>query len=201
VDRVDRLLPFLEAALVEPELVEPEPVLLDPELFAADFVDLVDSVDSVDSALVGDSDPLLDASAARDLRRAWACLAMRAPEALPLFNFRDAVARLTEAASLAAARALRGLLAVVAMSSAQQATDLLSLLPYGLDLAGQFAELLAGLSDLAGHPAEVNLLRHRDAQNLALVPGLARQQSTAHGADSGTEHRHTEIGEGFALAA
>jgi hypothetical protein len=189
LDLVD---PELDLVDPEPSLVDPEPALLDPELVDSDFVD---------SASVEASDPLLAASAARDLRRAWACLAMRSPEALPLFSFRAAVARLTEAASRAAAWALRGLLAVVAMSSAQQATDLLSLLPYGLDLAGEFAELLTGLSDLARHSAQVNLLGHRDTQDLALVPGLAGQQSSTHRADGGAEHRHAEIGEGFALAA
>jgi hypothetical protein len=47
---------------------------------------------------------------------AWAPLATRSPEAFPVRFLRAAVARLTEAASLAAARALRGFLAVVAMS-------------------------------------------------------------------------------------
>jgi hypothetical protein len=96
----------------ERELPEPEPfdfawpvLLVWPELLPA-----------VERPLFEACEPLLEASAALALRRAWACLAARSPEALPLAFFRAAVARLTEAASLAAARALRGLIAVVAMS-------------------------------------------------------------------------------------
>jgi hypothetical protein len=76
-----------------------------------------------DRPLLDDDEPLVDpdleaedsGSVASARRRAWASFATRSPDAFPLLNFRAAVARLTEAASLDAARALRGLLAVVAM--------------------------------------------------------------------------------------
>lgn len=157
---------------------EPEPDLAGLAVPVLDlaFVDgpLLDAPDPSRDA----PDPLLEllgVSVARVLRRDWASLAMRSPEALPLFSFRAAVARLTEAASLAAARAPRGLLAVVAIGSAEELSELLGLLPHGPDLAGQLAELLSGGTDLVSHPAQVHLLGHRDAQDLALRLGLATQ--------------------------
>jgi hypothetical protein len=178
---VERALPELALALAERLLPLPELAWADPlSPFAVD--------------------PLLDASVARALRRAWASLAIRSPEALPLLRFRAAVARVTEAASLAAAWALRGLLAIVVISSAEEAADLLGLLPHGPDLTGELAELLSGSADLVSHAAQVHLLRHRDPQDLALVLGLACQQGSTDCPDGGAEHRYPEVGESLVLA-
>jgi hypothetical protein len=200
-------LALLDREPLERELLERELLLLDlvcPELDRA-FVELplpllFSELAFADRPLLEASDALLDASPARALRRAWAPLATRSPEALPLLRFRAAVAWLTEAASLAAACALRGLLAIVAISSAEEAADLLGLLPHGLDLTGELAELLSGSADLVSHAAQVHLLRHGDPQNLARGLGLACQQRSTDCPDGGAEHRHAEVGESFVLA-
>jgi hypothetical protein len=200
-------LPAFGLALLDRELLERELLLVDlvcPELDRA-FVELplpllFSELAFADRPLLEASDALLDASPARALRRAWAPLATRSPEALPLLRFRAAVAWLTEAASLAAACALRGLLAIVAISSAEEAADLLGLLPHGLDLTGELAELLSGSTDLVSHAAQVHLLRHGDPQNLPRGLGLACQQRSTDCSDGGAEHRYAEVGESFVLA-
>ncbi|HWD64877.1 MAG TPA: hypothetical protein VG405_06860, partial [Solirubrobacteraceae bacterium] len=197
---VDRL---PELAFVDPP---PDLALVDPPPELA-LVDPPPELALVDPPFADASDPLLEAaaaSAARVLRRAWACLAIRSPETLPLFSFRAVVARLTEAASAAAACAPRGLLAVVAIGSAEELSELLGLLPHGLDLAGQIAELLPGYADLlpdtadlVGHSAQVHLLGHGDAQDLALRLDFAAQQRPTDRTNCSAEHRHAEVGQDF----
>lgn len=103
---------FLEADLADvPRL---EAALLDLPLLTDAFVDLALlevaflEVALVERPLLEDEPPLLEASppllaVAVPRRRACASLATRSPEALPLRSFQAAVARLTEAASFAAA--------------------------------------------------------------------------------------------------
>lgn len=109
--------PLLDAERLPPDAERPP---LDVE---RPLPDVERPLPDLERPLLDADRPLLDpdrgsddsASLASARRRAWASFAIRSPDAFPLFNFRAAVARLTEAASLAAARALRGLLAVVAM--------------------------------------------------------------------------------------
>src|SRR6202012_4889878 len=79
--------------------------------------------------------------------------------------------------------------------SGARLADLLGLLAGRPDLAGELAELAAGLADLLAHVTEVDLRpRHRDAEDLAVsLKRRATQDHSAGDAGGGAGHRQDDV--------